>query len=219
MLLCFFSLKFHTLLARFHAASRAPCSCHSVSSWDRSSNFGALGLRWWGSPGQIIPSDGFWSRMIAWSTTTFVNFTRRIGFRMSELFRKIDEDFGGAISWNTQPNCRVFDERSYTTGLPCFMMTLILLQHSHCTFVHHSFWTFCQAVLQPGGAHKSTFHQICNHSWSSRTSILEGATFHSMNWCKFLWGNPCGAAIETFFHWDFGLWDFWFSMNFHHSAA
>ena len=28
-------------------------SCHSVSSWDRSSNFGALGLRWWGSPGQI----------------------------------------------------------------------------------------------------------------------------------------------------------------------
>ena len=43
---------FNTLLASFHAASRAPCSCHSVSSWDRSSNFGALGLRWWGSPGQ-----------------------------------------------------------------------------------------------------------------------------------------------------------------------
>ena len=39
-----------------------------------------------------------------------VNFTHRIGFRMSELFRKIDEDFGGSISWNTQPNCRVFDE-------------------------------------------------------------------------------------------------------------
>ena len=32
--------------------------------------------------------------------------THRIGFRMSELFRKIDEDFGGSISWNTQPNCR-----------------------------------------------------------------------------------------------------------------
>ena len=27
-----FSLNFNTLLARFHAASRAPCSCHSVSS-------------------------------------------------------------------------------------------------------------------------------------------------------------------------------------------
>ena len=39
------SLNFNTLLASFHAASRAPCSCHSVSSCERSSNFGALGLR------------------------------------------------------------------------------------------------------------------------------------------------------------------------------
>ena len=58
----------------------------------------------------IIPSEGFWSRKSAWRTTAFVNFTHRIGFRMSELFRKIDEDFGGSISWNTQPNCRVLDE-------------------------------------------------------------------------------------------------------------
>ena len=48
--------------------------------------------------------------MSACRTTDFVNFTHRIGFRMSELFRKIDEDFGGYISWNTQPNCRAFDE-------------------------------------------------------------------------------------------------------------
>ena len=113
----FFSFNLRTLLAILHAASRAHHSCHSVSSWDRSSNFGALVLRWWGSPGQIIPSDGFWSRMFAWRTTAFVNRTHRIGFRMSELFRKIDEDFGGSISWKTQPICRV------------------LLQHSHCIFV------------------------------------------------------------------------------------
>ena len=49
----FVSYNFKTLLASFHAASRAPCSCHSVTSWDRSSNFGALGLRSWGSPGQM----------------------------------------------------------------------------------------------------------------------------------------------------------------------
>ena len=73
-------------------------------------NFEALGSRWWGSPGQIIPSEGFWSRMSAWRTTAFANFTHRIGFRVSKLFRKIDEDFGGSIFWNTQPNCRVFDE-------------------------------------------------------------------------------------------------------------
>ena len=86
---------------------------------------------------------------------------------MSELFRKIDEDFGGSISWNTQPNCRVFDEL-YTTGLTFY-----------------------------GTAHASTFHQICIHSPTCRTSILEGATFHKMSSCKFLWGNPCKPSIHS----------------------
>ena len=115
--LCFF-FNFRMLLSSSHAASRAHRSWLSVSSWDRSSNFGALGLRWWRSPGQIIPSDGFWSRMSAWRTTSFVNWTHQVGFRMFELFRKVDEDFGGSISWITT------------------------FQHSHCTFVH-SFSTFC----------------------------------------------------------------------------
>ena len=53
-------------------------------------------------------------------------------------------------------------------------------------FCHHSFWTFCEAVHQPDNVHASTFRQICNHPWSCGTSILEGATFHRMNWCKFL---------------------------------
>ena len=42
------------------------------------------------------------------------------------------------------------------------------------------------AVHQPDGVRMSTFTQTDNHSWSCRTSILEGATFHKMNWCKFL---------------------------------
>ena len=42
-------------------------------------------------PGQINPSEGFWSRIWVWRAIAFVNFTRWIGFRMSELFRKIDE--------------------------------------------------------------------------------------------------------------------------------
>ena len=45
--------------ASFYAASRAFCSCHSVSSWDRSSNFGALGLPWWVSLGQITRAKDF----------------------------------------------------------------------------------------------------------------------------------------------------------------
>ena len=54
----FFFFNFRTLLASFHAASRACRSGHSVPSWDRSSNFGALELRWWNSPGHF--------RMRAW---------------------------------------------------------------------------------------------------------------------------------------------------------
>ena len=101
---CFiFSLNLKTLLANLHAASRALCSCHSVSSWDRSSTFGALELRWWGS-------EGFWSRILAWRAMAFVNFTRWIGFCKSELFRKIASNFGGSISWNTQPNCRASED-------------------------------------------------------------------------------------------------------------
>ena len=68
-------------------------------------------------------------------------------------------------------------------------------------FCHHSFWTFYLVVHQPDDVQRALFPQICNRSWSCRTSILEGATFYRMNWCKFLWGNPC-RAIETFYHWD-----------------
>ena len=64
----------------------------------------------------------------------------------------------------------------------------------------------------------STFPLTDNHSATCRTSILEGATFHKMSYCKFLGGNPC-KAIETFYRWDSCLWDFGFSMIFAHSAA
>ena len=95
------------ILTLFWPASTLLCSCHSVSSRDRSSNFGALGLRWWGSAGQINPSEGFWSRILVWRAIAFVNVTHWIGFCMSELFRKIGDNFGG---FKTQPNCRVFDD-------------------------------------------------------------------------------------------------------------
>ena len=85
--------------------------------------------------GQISPSEGFWSRMSCVTCNGFREFTHRIGFRMSELFRKIDEDFGGSISWNTQPNCRVFDEL-HTTGLT-------VLSYGSC------FFNMATALLSP----------------------------------------------------------------------
>ena len=170
MLLFHAPLIWNTFLASFHTASRAPCSCHSVSSWDRSSNFGAFGLRWWVSSGQIYLSEGFWSRIWVWRAVAFVNFTRWIGFCMSELFQRID--FGGFMSWNTQPNCRAFDDRrpvgprfnSWSRFLirspwsivtfsmvdnrfPYIFMPIILLQHSYCTLVIILFGPFTRLFI------------------------------------------------------------------------
>ena len=38
--------------------------------------------------------------MLAWRNTALVNRTDRIGFRVFDLFRKIDEDFGGYMHGN-----------------------------------------------------------------------------------------------------------------------
>ena len=154
MLPCFSPLIFNTLLASFHAAPRAPCSCHSVSSWDRSSKFGALGLRWWGSPGHMYPSERFWSRILVWRAMAFVNFTRWIGFCMSELIRKIDVNFGGSMSWKDATQLSVYSMNctQQVRGLarvchgkqrvaPFYHAT-----HTSSTWLlhscHHSFWTF-----------------------------------------------------------------------------
>ena len=103
------SFKLHTLLASFHAASRAPCSCHYPQILER-----------WGCADEVhlgkYPSEGLWSQILMWRAIAFVNFTSSIYFNMSELFSKID--FGGFMSWQIQPKCRAFDDRR-PTG-PCF---------------------------------------------------------------------------------------------------
>ena len=138
---------------------------------------------------------------LAWRAVAFVNFTRWIGFCMSGLFRKID--FGGFMSWYTQPFvvhsmigvhqvlvsthdryhawhrvspvCRDFCQGWQQVAV-CFRA-----DHSSSTwllhFCHHSFWTIYLVVHQPGDVHITTFPQICNDSWSCRTSILEVPLF------------------------------------------
>ena len=80
-------------------------------------------------------------------------------------------------------------------------LPISLFQQSHSTFVIILFGP-SSAVHQPDDLRMSTFPQIDNRSWSFRTSILEGAIFHKMSYCKFLQGNPC-KAIETFYRWVF----------------
>ena len=57
-----------------------------------------------------------------WRATAFVNFTRWI-FRMSVHFRRID--FGGVMSWNTQPDCRASDDRRWDDLRPNFLSLLL----------------------------------------------------------------------------------------------
>ena len=60
---------------------------------------------------------------------------------------------------------------------------------------------------------RAPFTKSTSFLLTCRTSTLEDAIFHRMNWCKFLWGNPC-RTIETFYHWVSCLWDFRFSTHF-----
>ena len=228
-------LNFNTFLTSFHAASRAPCSCHSVSSCERSSNFGALGLRWWGSPGQIYPSEGFWSRTLVWRALAFVIFTRWIGLCMFVFFRKTD--FGGFMSWNTQPNCRASDDWRLDDFCPNFLSLLFpsfsrRSWHSSvtvslsCQFPVFSIATALVIILF------GLSRLFINLAMRIRALFSKSATslglveqafwrmplLHRMNWCNFLWGKPC-RAIETVYRWGFYLWDFGFSMIFAHSAA
>ena len=168
-----FPLIFEKLSASLHAASRAPCSCHSVSSWDRCSNFGGLGLPWWGSPGQLNPSDGCWSRMAA---------SRRTALWISlKYVTQVSYIWWGSVQ--DKPPCSLRLANSFST------------QPLH--FYHHSSWTLWWVVHKLTMCIRALLSKICNHSWSCRANILQGATFHKMNWCKFLWSNPC-RAIETF---------------------
>ena len=226
-------LLFHApeILIHFWPAStllRGHLALATVSSWDPQT------LERWGYAdevhlGKSFRAKDFRSRFFAWRATTFVNFTRWIGFCMSEHFRKIDDNFGGSISWRPNPivvypmTCtqQVWDlTRDVCHGE---QRGLSVLSYSSC------FFNIATALLSPLDLFtrlfinltvciRALFPKTATHSWSCRTSIQEDAIFCRMSYCKFLWGNPC-RAIETFYHWDFFLWDFGFSMIFAHSAA
>ena len=179
-----FSFNFRMFLASLHAASRAHRSCHSVSSWDRSPNFEALGLRWWGSPGQIIPSDGFWSRMLAWCTTAFVN--------TSDWFPYV---------WALPQNrwrLRRLHILKYATQLSCNF------QHIHCTFVTILFRPFVRLFINLALRIRALFHKSASIFWLVEQAFWRMPFFTEWSGGKFLWGNPC-TAVETFFHLGFCL--------------
>ena len=61
-----------------------------------------------------------------------MNRTHRFGFCMVDLFRKIDEDFGGSMSWNTQPKFFVSLTMATALFLPFFFDLLLGCSSTVC---------------------------------------------------------------------------------------
>ena len=217
----FFSINFRMLSASLHTASRAHRSCHSVSSWDRSSYFWSVEVYADEDRlGKSFRAKDFGLECLHDVRWLFVNWTHRIGFRMFGLLpqnrwrvRRLHilkhATQLPCARWST--SCRssfqlviTFLTRSpwsiVTTidnRFPYTFMPITLLQHSHCTFVT-ILWNLllgCSSTWRCAWEHFSP-------NLHPRTSILEGATFHRMEWCKFHWGNPC-TAVEPFSHLGF----------------
>ena len=160
MLLYFSPLILDTLLASFHAASRAPCSCHSVSSVRPILKFWSVGVTLmrftWAnhSERRILVSNvsvtynglcefhtSDWllhvgalpenrlRRLHVLKYTTQLSCVRRSTSSRSsfQLMTGVTVDIGCHRSVVTFVT---FDNR-----LPYAFVQIILLQHSHCTFV------------------------------------------------------------------------------------
>ena len=144
------SFNFNTLLASL------PCSCHSVSSWDRSSNFGAIGLRWWSSPRQIYPSERYWFRFLVWRAIAFVNFVRLATTSAAPCLERHNPIVVYSmictqhVRVSTHDGCHALQrvapfDRDFRHGSQQVAM-FYRASHTSSTwllhFCHHSFWTF-----------------------------------------------------------------------------
>ena len=164
------TFNFNTLLASFHAASRAPCSCHSVSSRDRSSNFGALGLRWWGftwaniSERRIFVSNLSntrnslcefhtldWLRHVCALTENRLRRRHVLKYatqlscvRWSTSSRS---SFQLVITFLTRSPWSIVTFNKVEKRFPYTFMPITLFQHSYCTFVIILFRPFCRLFI------------------------------------------------------------------------
>ena len=84
------------------------------------------------------------------------------------------------------------------------IVQLMLLQHGYCTFVTILFWPFAGLFINLAMRMRALFSESATTLGLAEQAFWRVPFFYIMNWCKFLWGNPC-RAIETFHHWDFPL--------------
>ena len=85
--------------------------------------------------------------------------------------------------------------------LPYAFVQIILLQQGYCTFVIIRFGPFTRLFINLAMRMRALFPKFATALGLVEQAFWRVDTFYRMNWCKFLWGNPC-RAIETFYHWD-----------------
>ena len=109
--------------------------------------------------------------------TRFWNRTHQIGFRMSELFRKVDENLGlHILTCATQLSCK--------------------FQFCHCTLVTILFIPFARPFVNLAVCIRALFPKPASISGLVE-HILEDAIFHRMKWCKFLWLILAGPSRHS----------------------
>ena len=221
------SFNFNTLLTSFHAASRAPCSCHSVSSWDRFLTFWSVGatlmrITWANISERRICASNF--RVTCNSLCEFhtLDWLPHVCALPENRLRRRH-----VLKYATQLPCirwstlRWLLSQLLITPLIMFPRSIVTLVsnrssflpiiflQSHCTFVI-IILRLCRLFINL---------TVCLWALFPKPTTTLRLVEHSGGcYCKFLRGNPC-RAIETFYHWDSFLWDFGFSMLFAHSAA
>ena len=182
------SFNLNTFFASFHAASRA-------------SNLGALGLRSWGSTGQIIPSEGLWSRIFAWRANGLCEF-HTLGLVSACLCSsgKLMTTSAAPYPERRKPNCRVLDELHTTGPVPLHVTCVTKKQRVFVVLSYNScFFSMATALLSPFffGPFARLFVNLamCIRALFSKSATTLGLVeqafwrvplFHKQNWCKFL---------------------------------
>ena len=139
------SFNYNTFLASFHAASRAPCSCHSVSSRDRSSNSTLMRFTWANQSERRIFVSNFSVTCNSFRDFHTLDWSLHVCALPENRLRRLH-----VLKYTTQLSCIRWTASNRSViwlmtgvmvdnGLSRSMMQLILLQHDYCTFCHHSF--------------------------------------------------------------------------------
>ena len=152
-----------------HAPPRTHRSCLSVSSWNRSSNVTAQGVRWWELLTWIFPSDGpLLSRDIC--------LTQR---NSCESCSNWSQDF-----WALLRN----RSRFWRLSVLWYAIQLSYTFHNcYCHCCHHPSSAFCSVVPQPSSAEMSTVRRIYIPLRTYKTDIREFCQQLQSNSRMFAW--------------------------------